>query len=139
MHNMVLKICPNKLVQFRVIKNAIIVEATLNQQKSVPLLLDTGASNTIIAPDLSEYAQVNQKEETIKQKVLLVGGETIEMPFAKLPEIRVGEAVVKNLTVGIYKAFPERPFVKGILGADFLNNFTVTIDHSTHQLKLSPP
>jgi predicted aspartyl protease len=100
------------------------------------LVLDTGATTTILSPDLADDIHISPGEEADKYKVTLVGGKTIEMPFVTLPEIQIGGAIVKNLNVGIYTAFPEKPSVKGILGADFLMHYTMTIDRSTSRLKL---
>ena len=123
-------------VPIRIVKNAIYVNATLNQKEYVTLLLDTGASITMITPDVAELLGISPKKDAPKGTITLIGEKTIEAPFVSLLKIKVGDAVVNNLMVGVYSVFPNAPLVDGILGTDFLRHFTVTVDHHTRQLRL---
>ena len=123
-------------VPIRIVKNAIYVNATLNQKEYITLLLDTGASHTIITPDVAELLGISPKKDAPKGTITLIGGKTIEVPVVSLSKIKVGDAVVNNLMVGVYSVFPNAPLVDGILGTDFLRHFTVTVDHHTRQLRL---
>jgi predicted aspartyl protease len=123
-------------VPIRIVKNAIYVNATLNQKENVTLLLDTGAAITIITPDVAELLGISPKKDAPKGTITLIGGITIKPPFVSLSKIKVGNAVVNNLLVGVYLVFPNEPLVDGLLGADFLRHFTVTVDHHKRQLKL---
>jgi hypothetical protein len=51
----------------------------------------------------------------------------------------VGKAVVAQLQVGITDVDPTASAVEGLLGVDFLAQFTVTIDYRTRQLWLAAP
>jgi predicted aspartyl protease len=124
------------LVPIRIVKNAIYVFATLNQKEYVTLLLDTGSSITMITPDVAELLGISPEKDAPKGTITPIGGKTIEAPFVNLSKIKVGDAVVNNLMVGVYLAFPNDPLVDGILGADFLGHFTVTVDHDKRQLRL---
>jgi hypothetical protein len=123
-------------VPIRIVKNAIYVKATLNQKEDATLLLDTGASITMITPGAAELLGISPKKDAPKGTITLVGEKTIEAPFVSLSKIKVGDAVVNNLRVGVYSVFPNKPLVDGILGADFLRHFTVTVDHNIRQLRL---
>jgi hypothetical protein len=124
-------------VPIRIVKNAIYVNATLNQKENVTLLLDTGSTHTIITPGVAELLDINPKKDAPKDTIILLGGKTIEVPYVSLLKIKVGDAVVNNLMVGVYSVFPDAPLVDGILGADFLRHFTVTVDHHTKRLRLA--
>ncbi|MCK5601988.1 retropepsin-like domain-containing protein [Candidatus Pacearchaeota archaeon] len=123
-------------VPIRIVKNAIYVNATLNQKEYVTLLLDTGASITMITPDVAELLGISPKKDASKGTITLIGEKTIEAPFVSLSKIKIGDAVINNLMVGVYAVFPNKPLVDGILGTDFLRHFTVTVDHHTRQLRL---
>lgn len=123
-------------VPIRIVKNAIYVNATFNQKEYVTLLLDTGASISMITLDVAEHLDISPEKDAPKGTIRLIGGKTIEAPYVSLSEVKVGDAVVNNLMVGVYSVFPDEPLVDGILGADFLRHFTVTVDHDTRQLRL---
>jgi hypothetical protein len=69
----------------------------------------------------------------------IVGGHKVTVPVGRLRSLRVGSLVVEDLHVGIYDALPARQDVHGLLGADFLRNFRVTIDRATRRLILEVP
>ena len=50
----------------------------------------------------------------------------------------MGEAVVKNLQVGILAAFPGTRPIDGLLGGGFLEHFTLTLDYRAKRLQLTP-
>jgi hypothetical protein len=56
------------------------------------------------------------------------------MPIAALA---MGEAIVKNLQVGILAAFPGVRLVDGLLGGDFLEHFTLMLDYRAKRLQLT--
>jgi hypothetical protein len=123
-------------IPIRIVKNAIYVNATLNQKENVTLLLDTGATHTIITPGVAELLGINPKKDVPKAPIIIIGGKTIEVPFVSLLKIKVGDAVVNNLMVEVYSAHPDVPLVDGFLGVNFLRHFTVTVDHQNRQLRL---
>ncbi len=123
-------------VPIRMVNNAIYVNATLNQKENVTLLFDTGSTSTIITPGVAELLDINPKKYAPKYTVIIIGGKTIEVPFVSLLKIKVGDAVVNNLMVGVYSVFPNAPLVDGILGTDFLRHFKVTVDHHIKQLRI---
>jgi clan AA aspartic protease (TIGR02281 family) len=70
--------------------------------------------------------------------VRVIGGRQVEAPFVQLASIAVGQAVRHNLQVGILDSFPQAPLVDGLLGEDFMHHFTMTLDHATSRLRLTP-
>jgi hypothetical protein len=49
----------------------------------------------------------------------------------------MGEAMVENLPVGILATSPGTHPIDGLLGGDFLEHFTLTLDYSARQLHLA--
>ena len=125
------------VVPIRVVKGNILVEAFINQRKNATFILDTGATATILTPEMAALAKLDTGTNAKINRVQLVGGKAIEIPFVILPEIQIGEAVVHNLTVGISSVFPDQPNIGGLLGADFLTHFKLTIDQSACKLNLT--
>ena len=56
--------------------------------------------------------------------------------MVKLRSIRAGGLLVEDLEVGVYQAMPDKPDVDGLLGADFLRSFRVTLDRASKRLIL---
>ena len=50
----------------------------------------------------------------------------------------MGEVVVKDLQVDILAAFPGTRPVDGLLGGDFLEHLTLTLDYRAKRLQLTP-
>ncbi len=120
----------------RITKNRIFVDVMINQTSQATLLLDTGATCSLLTPEFADKLGIHPEAEEEKHTVKLLGKEQVKMPFVSLEEIKIGEAAVTNLNVGIYPAFPEQPHIHGILGADYLMHYKITIDHDTGTLKL---
>jgi predicted aspartyl protease len=124
------------VVPIKVRRHRIFVKAVLNDAKSVNLLLDTGATTSLLTPEIAAVVGIEPAADAKKRTVYLLGDKQVEMPFVKLPVIRVGDATVKNLSVGIYSVEPDQPSIDGILGEDFLSHYIVSVDHVSKRLKL---
>ena len=126
-------------VPIQIDNDAIFVNATINSEESATLLLDTGASSTILTPSVAKLLGINPRKEAPKRTLSLIGGKTIRVPFVHVSEIRVGDAIVNNLLVGVSTTGFNVSSIDGILGLDFLKHFTVTVDREASQLKLESP
>src|SRR5262249_4479485 len=69
--------------------------------------------------------------------VTIIGGRQVEVPLVPLATLAVGNAAAA-LSVGILSSFPEAPFVDGLLGGDFLEQFTMTLDYTASRLWFTP-
>ncbi|MBI2526452.1 MAG: retropepsin-like domain-containing protein [Candidatus Rokubacteria bacterium] len=119
--------------------NRILVPVTLNGSQTVTLLLDTGASASLLDPAVARRPGLAPGTRAPSMSAELVGGRRITIPVARLRSLRVGELAVEELDVGIYEAAPGRPDVQGLLGGDFLRNFRVTVDPAAKRLILEVP
>jgi predicted aspartyl protease len=126
-------------IPLRVVKNHLFVRALLHQKEPVTLLLDTGASYTMLTPHIAQQLGISPPAHAPRKTLSKADGQQYDAPFVQCEAIAVGEAVVQNLPVGIYEVLPDAPAVSGILGVDFLEHFTVTLDHATRRLWLVSP
>ncbi len=126
------------LVPLQVQGNKLYVKAFLNQKEWVTLLLDTGATCTVIHPEIASRLGIQPEEGDPVHPVRLVGGIEIEVPFVKLQKINIGDTAMKDLRIGVYLVFPDRPTVHGILGMDYLGRFKMSIDRHKSKLVLFP-
>ncbi len=124
------------VVPIRIVKGQIIVQARLNQNEKGVFVVDTGAERTVITPELAHLLKIDSNKNNKKMTLEVIGGQLIKASSAALDEIQIGDAIVKHLLVGITPIMPDQPNIDGLLGADFLANFTVTVDHGLRKLKL---
>jgi len=125
------------MVPIQIVNNAILVKATLNSEERVTLLFDTGASKTILTPYVARNLGISPKKNAPKRTMSLIGGKTIKIPFVHISEIKIGDATVNNLMVGVSTIGLNISSLDGVLGSDFFKYFTVNIDREASQLKLA--
>ncbi len=112
-----------------------LVRATVNGAP-VTLLVDTGASMTILSPRAMERLGITVPVTAPKILTTVVGGATFAMPSVRVSSLGVGELTVEDIDVGVYDALPRAPSIDGLLGANFLNHFRVTVDRQERRLTL---
>jgi clan AA aspartic protease (TIGR02281 family) len=109
----------------------IIVEALLNRQVSVPLMLDTGATYTVLTKQTASDLGITSLARLPKHSFLTAGGP-IQSPITTLKSIRVGTVEAQNVAVAI-DADGHLPL--GLLGMTFMRHFKVTVDQAQGQAK----
>jgi len=114
------------------------VQATLNRVHPATLIVDTGAQSTIISPALVKQLGLVVSDSAPRRQVSVVGGNKIELPFVKLAVLQVGGAKVENMEIGVYDVAPSSRGIHGLLGADFLHEFRLTLDRSESLMQLEP-
>jgi predicted aspartyl protease len=109
--------------------------------ETVPFLLDTGASNSLVSQELLASAQVSGFRIPPELLHYFVVGEDcsdISLSMHTLPPLRVAEASVQGLT-GLGMAAAAIPTqAGGVLGMDFLGGFELELDPRSHTLSLNP-
>jgi predicted aspartyl protease len=115
----------------------IFVSAAVN---GVParLLLDTGATKTMIRPMLAQLAGIEPGREARRARIIVAGGGELSVPLVRARSLAINEATVLAIEIGVYDATPDLRDVDGILGTDYLGHFTVTIDRQARTLLLAP-
>ena len=110
-----------------------IVTATLNQTITGNLMLDTGASHTVISQRLAEILSLRPMGRSAVQTV----GGVIAVTISRLRSLKVGAAEVSDLSVVVHD-FSRDPRIDGLLGMDFLGRYRFGLDAQRQVLVLSP-
>ena len=101
-------------------------------------LVDTGANLTVLAPLFAQRLGIVIPANARRRSLRAVGGGALTIPLVRITRLAVGDAFVENVDVGVYDAFPQARTIDGILGADFLHRFNVTLDRTNGRLLLEP-
>jgi len=115
--------------------NHFIVDATPANGRSIRLLIDTGASLTILTPGVLEQRGIGY-QDTGKKAVFNTANGSVRAPVYKLDYLSVGGWQVHHLEIGVLE-LGSRSGVDGLLGMNFLNHFQFFIDQNEALLRLS--
>jgi len=125
-------------VPFATMRHTVLVHAVLNHQEPVTLLLDTGATLTLLTPDIARRLGISPEANAPRSSMVTLGHQVGELPLVRLASLAVGDAAVEDLQVGVFTALPHAPFIDGLLGGDFLQYFTLRLDYARSRLQLIP-
>ena len=125
------------IVPIEVAGTAMLVRVRVNRLQGALMLIDTGASSTVIRPLLLARLGMSVGADAPRHTLMVPSGSTIEVPFVTLT-VQVGDATVENLDVGVFDAMSDAPDLDGFLGADFLQRFKVTLERQARQMILEP-
>lgn len=120
-------------------QSKILVKATVAgpaRTEPVELLLDTGASDTVIGEALIAFAGYTQADATNQYQMLTGSGivTVLEVPLwsiTALGQTRTNFPVLAH-------SFPPGTSHDGVLGLDFLRGHVLTIDFVNGQIALTP-
>jgi len=123
-------------VGFRSRANLVIVDAIINGQV-VPMVLDTGAGMTIVGDAAARRIGLNATNHACTGRG--AGGD-VDMSGARIDTFTVGSATHANLSCMVMdmSSLCEKigADVQGIIGANFLSNYRLTIDYPQQRLAL---
>lgn len=119
--------------------NEIMVKSKINGKSEVPLILDTGATTTVLnTSEATNYGIA--KSSDFK---MTTGSGTIKTSYITLSSLSLGDLVLDNVPVAVsdLPGFRELPGEKpvGIIGADILRRFLVCIDYDNREVSFSDP
>jgi hypothetical protein len=132
---------PTETIRFRLRDGYLIVVQTMvNGSGPFSFLLDTGATRTIIDPELAEQLQAPVVGKASLTGVLRVR----EDELVQIREVRLGAVSSSGLGAVVDKLGRQKtlaPGIRGVLGEDFLSGFDVLIDYKQHSLRFgdAPP
>ena len=115
--------------------NHFIVDATPASGRSIRLLIDTGASLTILTPEVLEQHGIAY-QDTGRIGVFNTANGPVRAPVYTLDFLAVGGWQVHHLEIGVLE-LGSRSGVDGLLGMNFLNHFQFFIDQNEALLRLS--
>jgi predicted aspartyl protease len=110
----------------------------VNGTRQVALILDTGASYTILSPRLFSQLGLSVPAAAPLVQFVIAGGQRVQAPLVSVDSLEIGHARVAPLEVLAYDAIPEDPNLDGLIGLNFLNHFAVNIDRGAGVLTLAP-
>ena len=125
------------IVRFSTTNGHMVVPVLLNESRNTTLLFDTGASITVLSTELARsLGLVAAAGKTIRLKTVAA---EVKAKVATLDSITVGglsrsdfPVAVIDLNLGTSGRFD------GILGMDFLGNYTIRIDNQANRIFLTP-
>ena len=112
---------------------SMIVSVTLNRAHKANLVLDTGATNTVISRRLAHSMALRPVSNAVIQTV----GGRIGVAVTRLQSMRVGEAEITEFSVIVHD-FSSDPRYEGLLGMDFLGRYKLGLDIQQRVLVLWP-
>jgi clan AA aspartic protease (TIGR02281 family) len=115
--------------------NHFLVEAQPRRGDSLALLIDTGASVTILTPAALERHRVAYRD-TGRQALFSTANGRVRAPVYRIDALAVGDWQVRDLDIGVLE-LGSRGTVDGLLGMDFLQHFRFFIDQNRAELRLS--
>lgn len=114
-----------------------VVEGWLNGTVSVRLLIDTGASTTVIRKDVLRAAGVSGTAETEVYQFSTANGPVLGKVY-RVAALSIAEQNVENIRIAALE-LPELQDVDGLLGMNYLKHFRFFIDQDRQELRLSAP
>ncbi|MEH2276183.1 MAG: retropepsin-like aspartic protease [Nostoc sp.] len=96
-----------------------VIDVTFNDKKTFEMIVDTGASETIITLSMANTLQL---QATGTMQAQIADGSQVEFPTSKVKSIAVGGITANNLQVAIA---PKASI--GLLGHDFFGNYDIKI------------
>jgi clan AA aspartic protease (TIGR02281 family) len=115
--------------------NHFLVEAAPGRGRSLNLLIDTGASMTIVTPAALGQRGIRYSD-TGRTGVFSTANGRVRAPIYRIDTLSVGEWQVPHLEIGVLD-LGNRTDIDGLLGMNFLRHFQFFIDQNRSLLRLS--
>jgi len=112
----------------------VVIEAMLNGKSRAKLVVDTGATYTMISAATAKELDIDPGRSQRTLPFQTANG-VIQAPLASLESINVGGVEIRDLTAAIHDIAPNSQ-VAGLLGLNFLSNFRMDIDTQKSLLHL---
>jgi clan AA aspartic protease (TIGR02281 family) len=100
-----------------------IADVVLNDSRRARFLVDTGASVTVLSPDLADVLGITPSPRARMMRLQTLTGET-QAPIVMISSVRIGDLEARDVIAVIH----ETAGLDGILGNTFLARYTVTLD-----------
>ncbi len=113
----------------------LLVDVLVNAHRTYPFILDTGASQTVVSPNLAQQMKLinTQLGPTIG------AGGKVQSSMGRLTSLTLGEAALENMMVVVADIFSAlgqavEASIDGILGYTFLREFKLEINYPSASL-----
>lgn len=111
-----------------------IAPGLLNENVPVNLMIDTGASTTVVSLKRFHSIPRRFKRERIGRFPINTAGGTVQAPIYRFKNLTIGNHRVENLAIVVMPL--EGLEADGLLGMNFLRHFQFQIDQKRAQLRL---
>ena len=119
------------------IGGSLTVPVQLNGEQTVQLILDTGATMTVLSTQVANELGITSDPLSQVTTVNTAGGP-IQVNLTHLHTVEVGKAKAQNVSVAVHDLPDAQPDIDGLLGMSFLKHFLVTLDTKQRTLHLRP-
>lgn len=127
------------VVPFNYKANEILVKASIDGQPEKVFLVDTGATQSIVDSD----AATGLKTTTGDDFSITTGSGSMKMSYANIRAFKLGEIVLSNVPVAVTSMARFASVLQykpaGLIGANVLKRFAITIDYDKQILILQDP
>ncbi len=121
------------VVAVEVTGSAVLVPVTLNRAIQTRMVLDTGATFSVLSRQIASSLRLKPGSRVTLQ----TANGKVSAPLAQLGSLKVGEAEAFNLTIAI-QDISSNPGLGGLLGLDFLSRYHTSLDSRRQLLTLGP-
>ena len=115
-----------------------VVTVQVNHTRSARLILDTGASHTILSRAIARDLGLFSLRPVSSVTMHTVGG-SVQADMVQVDSIRIAGAEVRNSIAAIHDLPDAPPDIEGLLGLSVLRQFDVTLDTARSRLHLGLP
>lgn len=115
-----------------------VVTIQVNETRLARLILDTGASHTILSHAIARDLGLFSRPPVASVTMNTVGG-SVQTDMVQVDSIRIAGAEVRNSIAAIHDLPDAPPDIEGLLGLSVLRQFDVTLDTARNRLHLGLP
>ena len=124
------------VIPVRRIGQLYVVPVELNGTRTANLIVDTGASHTILSEELVRDLALLPADFRPGLVMLKTAGGSVDAQVVRIDSMKIATAEVRNSTAAV-RTVPDFPAgVDGLLGLSFLHQFEVTLDTAKGELRL---
>lgn len=124
---------PARIVPLEANEAGYVVQARINDTQTVRLVLDTGATATVLSPAVAQRLGLKVRRDP--PVLVRTAGGTVTAGTAEVAALEVGGRRAGPLQVVVHDAVPG---ADGLLGMNFLGLFHVELRADQHALLLTP-
>ena len=116
----------------------LVVQAHLNHDRTARLILDTGASHTLLSHTIAQDLGLFSTPPVALVTLHTVGG-SVQSEVVQVDSIELAGAEVRQSLAAIHDMPDAPPGIEGLLGQSFLRQFEVTVNAAKGELQLRSP